>query len=214
MPTVLRIHVRRSIFRIVAAATTASFVSLSGCRTATPTAGFSWEDVPFGLPAHVAERLGGQLTADELKRIKTVSLAEVERAFSGFNIAIVDTPVAFWRIEVVRSLPARGPLPNAGESMPLGFMGGSGAVSFDLVAIKAIEYAPAGATRQTMLDGIGRGIGRVAAHEFAHQIVNTSAAHNRDDENSYEYPSPDRAAQYYGDLHWTTARPLLQARLR
>ena len=97
----------------------------------------------------------------------------------------------------MRSLRGRGPLPNAGESMPLGLLGGSGAVSFDLVALKAIQYAPAGASRQTIVEGIGRGIGRVAAHEFAHQILNTGAVHNRDDENSYEYPSPDRAAQYY-----------------
>jgi len=98
--------------------------------------------------------------------------------------------------------------------MPLGFMGGSGAVSFDVVTFKAIEYAPANATRAIVLDGIGRGIGHVAAHELAHQIINTGAAHNKADESSYEYPSPDRAAQYYGELHWTTARPLLEARLR
>jgi hypothetical protein len=189
-------------------------VALSGCSVKTPAAGFSWEDVPFGLPAHAAERLGGQLTGDELTRIKTVSRTEVERAFKGFNIVIVDERSAFWRIQVVRSLPAKGPLPNAGESMPLGFMGGSGAVSFDLVALKAIEYAPAGATREVILGGIGRGIGHVAAHELAHQIINAGAAHNKADERSYEYPSPDRAVQYYGDLHWTTARPLLEQRLR
>lgn len=60
----------------------------------------------------------------------------------------------------------------------------------------------------------GRGIGRVAAHEFGHQILGTGLVHNTDDENSYEYPSPDRAAQYYGELHWTTARPLLEQKLR
>ena len=185
-----------------------------GCGPRTATAGFWWENVVFGLPAHAAERLGGQLTGDELTRIKAVSRTEVERAFTGFHITIVDEPTAFWRVAVVRSLRAKGPLPSAGESMPLGFMGGAGAVSFDLIATKAIEYASAGATRQTVLDGIGRGIGRVAAPELAHQIVNDGAAHNRNDENSYEYPSPDRVAQYYGELHWTTARPLLEARLR
>jgi hypothetical protein len=35
-----------------------------------------------------------------------------------------------------------------------------------------------------------------------------------DDENSYEYPSPDRAAQYDGDLHGTTARPFMEQTLR
>ena len=67
-----------------------------------------------------------------------------------------------------------------------------------------ITYAPPGATRQTIVDGIGRGIGRVAAHEFAHQMINSGETHNPRDENSYEYPSSDRAAQYYGELRWTT----------
>jgi hypothetical protein len=191
----------------------ASILAAAGCGKPAPTAGFWYEDRAFALPAHAAETLGGLLADGELESIKTISRAEVERAFTGLNIRVVDDRSAFWRIEVVRSLRARGPLPNAGESMPLGFMGGSGAVSFDLVALKAIQYAPPGATRQTILDGIGRGIGRVAAHELAHQIVNSAAAHNNGDEDSYEYPTPDRASQYYGELHWTTARPLLERRL-
>jgi hypothetical protein len=193
---------------------TVGVILLSGCGARIATAGFWYEDRVIALPAHAAEQLGGLLTDGELASIKTISRAEVERAFTGLNIRIVDNHSAFWRVEVVRSLRPRSPLPNAGESMPLGFMGGSGAVSFDLVALKAIQYAPPGATRQTILDGIGRGIGRVAAHELAHQIVNSGAAHNTADEDSYEYPTPDRASQYYGELRWTTARPLLERRLR
>lgn len=62
-------------------------------------------------------------------------------------------------------------------------------------------------------EGIGRGIGRVAAHEFAHLILGAAAVHNDLDEDSYEYPSPDRASQHYGQLHWTTAWPLLRQKL-
>jgi hypothetical protein len=200
--------------RVIAALTAASLVVASGCGKRVATAGFWYDDSPFALPAHAAEKLGGPLTGGELQTIKAISRAEVERAFAGFRIHISDHHAAFWRVAVVRSLVRRGPLPNAGESMPLGFLGGSGGVSFDLVALKAIQYAPDGASRQTIIEGIGRGIGRVAAHEFGHQILGTGLAHNQDDENSYEYPSPDRAAQYYGDLHWTTARPLLEQRLR
>jgi hypothetical protein len=187
---------------------------LAGCHQAVPTAGFWYDDSPFALPAQAAEKLGGLLTDGELATIKTISRAEVERAFAGFRIHISDDHAAFWRVAVMRSLRGRGPLPNAGESMPLGFLGGSGGVSFDLVALKAIQYAPEGASRETIIGGIGRGIGRVAAHEFGHQILGTGLAHNSGDENSYEYPSPDRAAQYYGDLHWTNARPLLEQKLR
>jgi hypothetical protein len=45
-------------------------------------------------------------------------------------------------------------------------------------------------------------------------MIHSAEAHNPGDENSYEYPSSDRAAQYYSELHWTTARPLLERALR
>jgi hypothetical protein len=189
-------------------------VVAAGCARRTPGAGFWYSDKALALPEHATERLGGPLTDDERASIETISRNEVERAFQGLNIRVSDNPSAFWRVDVVESLPRRGPLPNAGESMSLGWMGGAGAVSFELVALKAVQYAPDGASRGAIVEAIGRGIGHVAVHEFAHQILNTSAVHNKDDERSYEYPSPDRSAQYYGDLHWTTARPLLEQTLR
>ena len=163
---------------------------LAGCHKPIPTAGFWYDDTVFAVPAQAAEKLGGLLTDADLETIKTISRAEVERAFAGFNIHISDDHAAFWRVAVVRSLRGRGPLPNAGESIPLGFMGGSGGVSFDLVALKAIQYAPEGASRQTIIEGIGRGIGRVAAHEFGHRSSTPDSCMISDDENSYEYPSP------------------------
>lgn len=129
-------------------------------------------------------------------------------------VPVTGDPRAFWRVEVDHSLRGRGPLPNTGESLSFGWLGGSGAVSFDLVALKAVQYAPPAASRQAIIEGIGRGIGRVAAREFAHQILNAGPVHNKEDENSYQYPSPDRAAQYYGELHSTTARLLLEQKLR
>jgi hypothetical protein len=146
----------------------ALLVAAAGCARRTPTAGFWYQDTTFALPARAAAGLGGPLTEPEMASIRAVSRREVERAFLGLNIRVDDDPSAFWRVGVVRSLPARGPLPNAGQSMPLGWMGGAG----------------------------------------------VGAVHNRDDERSYEYPSPDRSAQYYGDLHWTTARPFLERKLR
>ena len=50
-----------------------------------------------------------------------------------------------------------------------------------------------------MIDGIGRGIGRAAVHELAHQALgleNLAYIDNRTDENSYEYGNADRPAQY------------------
>jgi len=60
---------------------------------------------------------------------------------------------------------------------------------------------------------VGRGIGRVAAHEVAHQIVGPGGKHNDADEDSYEYSSPARASHYYGELHWTVWWPDLQRKV-
>jgi hypothetical protein len=195
-------------------ATTLALAGL-GCSTSTiATAGFWYEDSSLALPADAAEKLGGLLTEPELESIKQISRTELGHAFAGLRIHVTDDRRAFWRVEVVRSLGGHGPLPDAGESRSFGWLGGSGGVSFDLVTLEAIRYAPEGASRQRIIEGIGQGIGRVAAHELAHQILNAGAMHNDADENSYEYPSPDRASQYYGELHWTTARPFLERRLR
>jgi hypothetical protein len=197
-------------------------ISLSfACTTqpfssAAPTAGFWYEAGSVVLPADVTARLHGPLKDDEIESIKQLSRMEIDRAFSGLSIAVTTNPKAFWRVEVLPSLPVRmnQKLPNAGESVALGRFGGWGAVGFDLVALKAINYAPAGAPRHRIIEGIGRGIGRVAVHEFVHQILGVAVAHNDTDVNSYEYGSPDRTSQYYGDLHWTTALPLLNKKFR
>ena len=172
--------------------------SVVGCvKWSAPTAGFWFEDAPLSLPADAASTLGGPLQPRERELIERVSRAELERAFAGLRIAIVPNRDAFWRVEVLRSLPRRGPLPRAGESLALGFLGGAGGVDFTFVAVLAVRYAPPGAPRQAILEGIGRGIGRVAVHELAHQILGAAAAvHDRDDDNSYEYHRPDRASQY------------------
>ena len=68
-------------------------------------------------------------------------------------------------------------------------------------------HAPAGADRAAIIDGLGKGIGRTAAHEFAHQILPHVNIHASKDTDSYEYSSSDRASQYYGTLHWDFARP-------
>ena len=48
-------------------------------------------------------------------------------------------------------------------------------------------------------------------HELTHQMLGGgTAAHNDRDPDSYEYGNPDRASQYYGELHWSTALPILQ----
>jgi ketosteroid isomerase-like protein len=62
-----------------------------------------------------------------------------------------------------------------------------------------------------LIAAIGRGIGRGAAHEFAHLIG--YAAHSSRDRGSYEYHAASRPEQYFGPMHWETARPVLEKRL-
>jgi hypothetical protein len=144
-----------------------------------------------------------------------VARVEVERAFSSLRVRITTSADAFWRLGVVRSLPARNTraVPRAGESVALGMLGGGGTVACDVVARKAVNYAPAGAQRTDVVEAIGRGVGRTAVHEFVHQVLGPAVGHDDGDVDSYEHGSSDRASQYYGELHWTIAWPELQRRL-
>ena len=187
-------------------------LTLSECRFRPPTVGFWFDEGPFPFPSDVAARLGGPLSDTELASIERLSQQEVERAFAGLSVVVTGDHNAFWRVRVMPMLPTgkNQALPRAGESLALGMLGGTGAVGFDFVSFNAVQFAPAGASRQTVLDGIGRGIGRVAVHEFMHQILGASSAHNDSDPDSFESGRADRPSQYYGELHWTTALPLLR----
>ena len=185
---------------------------------ATIEAGFWWDDAPFALSPDDATKIGGPLTADELETIEAISRDEVRRAYADLRINITDRQGAFWRVAVVGAplTMTRNrttyPFSFAGQSRVFGPLGGSGSVAFAILAHNAIEYAPAGASRQGIVDGIGRGIGRAAIHELAHQALgldNLSSLDNRTDPDSYEYGNADRPSQYYGELTWTTAWPVL-----
>jgi hypothetical protein len=186
---------------------------------ATIDAGFWWSDAPFVLSVDDAAKIGGPLTGAELARVKDMSRSEVQRAYAGLRINVTDDRGAFWRVAVVGSplTTTRNrltyPFSAAGESRIFGPLGGSGSVAFVMLSHNAIQYAPAAATREQIVAGIGRGIGRAAVHEFAHQALGVdtpSHIDNRTDANSYEYGNADRASQYYGDLRWTTAWPVLE----
>ena len=175
---------------------------------------FWFDSFTFQLP-RPSEQLPGQLTAAEIQLIERVARAELGRAFSGLRLAFADHPRSPYQVRVVQDLPPRlGPRPlAAAESIALGPLGSQGWVSFAAVSSLALSYAPRDADRAMVLESIGRGLGGVAAHEFAHQILSGTDLHASDDPDSYEYASADRQALFYGRLAWGLAGPLLAARL-
>lgn len=176
------------------------------------SAAFWFEPVSYDASEAFAERLRGGITRAELSTIESIAGAEVQGAFANSRLTFADSRHAMYQVRVVQNIRGQRMLPVAGHSRPLPGRRGFGAVSFVVTTNNAIAYAPAGAGRQTIIEAIGRGIGRTAAHEFAHQLVGSFALHNTTDRSSYEYGDL-RAEHFYGELHWSVALPRLQERI-
>jgi hypothetical protein len=184
-----------------------------GCARSTAVeAGFWFAPVTFQSKA-----IGGAVTAEDLTTIEAVARAELKQAFHGLPIVISARRDATFRVRVVqevRDRRLRGNWGVAGESFSMPGLGGNSSVSFLFLASGAVAYAPPGAPRRDIIDAIGRGIGRTAAHELAHLLLPQAPIHDSTDIRSYEFDSAARREQYYGEMHWALARPWLEARLR
>jgi hypothetical protein len=182
-------------------------------------AGFWFEDVSFGAGEVQAPRLGGAITSDEMQRIRALAWSELRSAYAGLGVVFSERRDVMYVVRVVQSSkhhplsPFKWSFESAGESRAIPRMGGSGMVNFRFLANLAIGHAPPAADRATMIDGIGRGVGRSAAHEFAHVFLATESIHRTADIQSYEYRSADRPGQYYGPMRWDVAGPMLAKRL-
>ena len=175
-------------------------------------AGFWFEPVTFQ-----SKVIGGALTADDLATIEAVARAELTQAFAGLPIVISARKDATFRVRVVQEVRDRRLRSNwgvAGESFSLPGLGGNSSVSFLFLASGAVAYAPAATSRRDLIDAIGRGIGRTAAHELAHLLLPQAPIHDSTDIRSYEFDSAARREQFYGAMHWAIARPWLEERLR
>src|SRR5688500_7797140 len=180
-----------------------------GCEQRPVELGFWFEDVTFESPVL------GRLTAADMQNIEQVARAELDAAFQGLTLTLSDSRRTPYRVRVVPEVFA--PTMNrksavARETRGLPGLGGFGAVNFSFFAAGAIVYAPPGATREEIVAGIGRGLGRSAVHEFAHQLVKRVELHASRDRGSYEYDAASRVEQYYGPMHWDIAWPQLQER--
>ena len=184
--------------------------SVWGCAPHVADAGFWFEDVTYDSPG-----IGEPLTSADLETIDVIARAELIRAFSGLRFALSRRRDATYRVRVVQRLldrRFRRHVEVAGESLAISGLGGHGAVSFSYLASSAIAYAPAGVTRNALLEAIGKGVGRAAIHEFTHQLLPRAVIHSVN-VRSYEYASAARPEQYFGDMQWDLAFPLLQRRI-
>lgn len=210
---VIRSHV---VIGVAAVTTAALLAAVAEFRTSTHLvqAGFWFDGVTF-LSPELTARGGASLTAAEQTAVEALAHEELALAFAAWRIDITDARAAHYRVRVVQELgPRRGPgAMAAAESRVFGPLGGTGVVSFSTMAALAVGYAPVGASRDALVAAIGRGIGRVAAHELAHQILPQRNFHASRDEASYDYAAVNRTRQFFGDAHWDLARPWLEAAL-
>ena len=196
---------------LLLSATAAVWVAAISTRTRVFEVGFWFEPVTFE-----SSRLSPGLTPAELAEIEAVARAELLKAFAGLRVVLSDRRDARYRINVVQNLfdpRVRRRMSIAGASRALAGFGGSGSVNFLLSASNAVAFAPPDIGRPEIVAAIGRGIGRTAVHELAHQFLPSVPFDRSSNVRSYEYGIAARPEHYYGDLQWDVAWPLLQQRL-
>jgi hypothetical protein len=200
---------------VIARAAVACSVCISvgvACTRGPIELGFWIEPVSYASP-----RLGGPISGTELAAIEARARAEIATAFDRFDVVLSGNRQARYHVRVVQRLLDQRfrtrEVSIAGESRGAAGLGGSGAVSFDFLAGSAMVYAPEEMDRAELIAAIGRGIGRSAVHEFAHQLLPSTPIHDSRDRASYEFESAARVEQYFGEMRWAVAKPLLQDRL-
>lgn len=167
-----------------------------------------WFDgVTFAVPALDAR--GEPLAPAERERVRQTALEACAAAFAGLKLDVTAAPAAHYRVRVVQVFAPRRFGFAAAESRVFGPFGGEGAIDFQTVADAAVSLAPPGTARTALVEAIGRGLGRVAAHELAHQILPHRDFHRSHDGSSYDAGNVYQPAQFYGPMHWDLAGPWL-----
>ena len=187
-------------------------VSVASCSPRAAELGFWIEPVSYQSP-----RIGDPINAVELATIDRIARLEIATAFKDYDVTVTTNRNARFKVAVVAELKdqrLRRSGVNAGESRAVAGFGGSGAVNFEYVANGAMVFSPEHAARSTVIGSLGRGIGRVAIHEFLHQLLPKSPIHDSKDIHSYEGNTPAIVEGYFGELHWDIAARWLDARLK
>lgn len=203
---------RCSVFvSLIVAGSCAAACELTGSNTRPIAAGFWFEGVTPASVAVVSARLSAPLTAADLRTIESVARQELHIAFEHTRLQLTGSGAPPFRVRVVpqRDAPSR---PTAGESRAFGGIRGNGVVNFNVVALSAVAYSHGTSDRESLVCAIGRGIGRTAVHEFAHQILGPAGMDGTADPFSYEHADL-RAEHFYAPLHWGPAAATLRQRI-
>ena len=196
---------------VLGSAWTAAWLAMAGAQCRPVEAGFWFEEVAFS-----STKLGGPITPQEMDTIGSIALAEIRNAFAGLNITFTERRDTAYRVRVVQELRDqrfRRLVYIPAESRAASGLGGQGIVSYSWLASSAVVYALEDAYRATMIQAFERGIGRPAVLEYVHVLLPHVPIHDSTDIRSYEYHSAARREQYFGDMRWSLAEPLLQERL-
>ena len=160
----------------------------------------------------VSDRLSAPLTQDDLRTIESLARSELDIAFVNTRLHFTGSGPSVYQVSVVPQ-PANGRrFPAAGESLSFGGTRGAGSVNFNTVALSAVAYATETSDRETIVHAIGRGVGRTAVHEFAHQILGPAAMDGTADPLTYEHGDL-RAEHFFSQLHWGPGAARLQQRV-
>lgn len=173
---------------------------------------FWFEGLTPASVAVVSDRLSAPLTQDDLRTIESLARRELDIAFENTRLHFTGSGPSVYQVSVVPQ-PANGRrFPAAGESLSFGGTRGAGSVNFNTVALSAVAYATETSDHETIVHAIGRGVGRTAVHEFAHQILGPAAMDGTADPLTYEHGDL-RAEHFFSQLHWGPAAARLQQRI-
>lgn len=206
--------VRRCSFiaSLLVAATAATACQLAGSESRSIPAGFRFDGVTPDSVTVISERLAAPLSSADLLAIESTARRELQIAFEHTRLRFDGSDKPVYRVRVVPESPNRLSFPAAGESRAFNGIRGDGTVNFNIVALSALAYANGPSEREAILHAIGRGVGRTAVHEFAHQILGPAGMDGTADPLSYEHGDL-RAEHFYAQLHWGPAAARLQQRI-
>ena len=196
----------------------ASLVVAASCATACHSdsreirAAFWFDGVTPASVTVVSERLSAPLNSADLVAIEAEARRELQVAFEHTRLQFAGSPTPAFRVRVVPQPEHGRSFPAAGESRAFGGIRGNGTVNFNVVALSALAYADRTAGREALVRAIGRGVGRTAVHEFAHQILGPAGMDGTADPLSYEHGDL-RAEHFFAQLHWGPAAARLQQRI-